>query len=253
MSCVACNHVHSRAPGRSELIAAAVLRVSFHGQLVSEQDFGHQLSGVFTVKTSSRPGPLGRRVAVAFSGRRVRQLPCSARASSLMRSRRPFGLLALFFSPRWSCLLLSPLGGCQGPHRPVLLTRLEGAVGLLFGSVSGSTGRACLKPGRWWVPAACRSQPINLPRHPARCHLTALFTRGSPWKQTLQSEGSPPTPRLGRDLKRLTFPDFREVPVTTPAVLEFQFPCFSFMLPVFGLLLWKGVPMHGYRFLKNNL
>lgn len=84
---------------------------------------------------------------LAFSLRHVRQ-PLLSRAwhHFLWEALGPSYLLGLFFSPCSPCLLVSPLGNCQSPPRLILLTRMESAVFLLFGSVSVSTSRACLTP-----------------------------------------------------------------------------------------------------------
>ena len=168
-------------------------------------------------------GPLGKWFPLAFSWRQVRRLllaPCPV--SFLCEAWGLSSFLAVFSFPCSSRLLMSPLRNCQDPHGLILLTGLEDAVVPLFGSVSGSTR---LKPREVTGSSSPRSQPVNLHRHSAYCHLIALFTLIAPWKRTLQNKGSPPppAPQLGRDLKRLTFKGCQEILVDTCDILVFQF------------------------------
>lgn len=98
MSSVACSHVHAPEPGLWGQSGAALLRVSFHGRLVSSQDSGRQLSEVFTVRTSSwaaaaasRAWVSGEAVPVSlFLATSQAMAACSVPGVIFVRSLRPF-------------------------------------------------------------------------------------------------------------------------------------------------------------------
>lgn len=115
-------------------------------------------------------------------------------ASFLVRSLRPFRFIGSFF-PIFAHLV------CSCP----LSVAVRADIGLFFWQEWKVLSSCCLAlcqyrqvvrvwcHVRWLVPAVCRSQPINLQRHSTYCHLIALLTLISPWKQTLQNEVSPQT------------------------------------------------------------
>lgn len=153
--------------------------------------------------SSTVPGALSsvKHFTLAFSLRQVRQpLPFPSLASFFARSLRPFTFTAYFFS-------LSTHRVCSCP----LSVAVRAHIGLFFWQEWKALSSCCLalcqyrqvarvwRRVRWLVPAVCRNQPINLQRHSTSCHLIALFTLISLWKQTLQNKVHPtPSPKTLR-------------------------------------------------------